>query len=64
MSYTFVVSKSDGQRERFDQAARELGVELDEEKLKDALRRIAPDKPEPRSPNGDQPSDKSSIASS
>lgn len=30
------------QRERFEQAARELGVELDEEKLKDALRKIAP----------------------
>lgn len=31
------------QRERFEQAARELGVELDEQKLKDALRKIAPD---------------------
>ena len=30
------------QRERFEQAARELGVELDEEKLKEALRKIAP----------------------
>lgn len=30
------------QRERFEQAARELGVELDEEKLKEALQRIAP----------------------
>ncbi|MFQ8434082.1 hypothetical protein ACLJK8_22770 [Amaricoccus sp. W119] len=28
------------QRERFEQTARELGVELDEEKLKDALRRM------------------------
>lgn len=32
------------QRERFEQAARELGVDLDEEKLKEALRRIAPEK--------------------
>lgn len=30
------------QRKRFEQTARELGVELDEEKLKEALRRIAP----------------------
>lgn len=29
------------QRERFEQAARELGVELDEEKLKEALRNLA-----------------------
>jgi isopropylmalate/homocitrate/citramalate synthase len=29
------------QRERFEQVARELGVELDEEKLKEALRKIA-----------------------
>ena len=28
------------QRERFEQAARELGVELDEEKLKEALRKM------------------------
>lgn len=36
--------KDDGsQRKRFEQAARELGVELDEEKLKEALRKIAPD---------------------
>lgn len=33
------------QRERFEQAARELGVDLDEEKLKEALRRIAPEAP-------------------
>ena len=31
------------QREKFEQTARELGVELDEEKLKEALRKIAPD---------------------
>lgn len=31
------------QRSRFEQAARDLGVELDEEKLKEALRKIAPD---------------------
>lgn len=33
------------QRERFEKTARELGVDLDEEKLRDALRRIAPEKP-------------------
>lgn len=32
------------QRERFEQAARELGVELDEGKLREALRQIAPQK--------------------
>lgn len=31
------------QRERFEKAARELGVDLDEEELKKALRKIAPD---------------------
>ena len=30
------------QRERFEQTARELGVDLDEETLKEALRKIAP----------------------
>jgi hypothetical protein len=42
------------QHERFEQAARESGVELDEEKLKEALRRIAP-KPdaEPPSPQAE-----------
>ncbi|WP_165103034.1 hypothetical protein [Pikeienuella piscinae] len=34
------------QRDRFEKAARELGVDLDEEKLKKALRKIAPEKPE------------------
>ena len=33
------------QRNRFEQAARELGVDLDEQKLKEALRKIAPAKP-------------------
>lgn len=33
------------QRERFGQAARELGVDLDEEKLREALRHIAPQRP-------------------
>lgn len=28
------------QRERFEQTARELGVDLDEEKLKEALRKL------------------------
>lgn len=36
--------EQNGQKARFEQAARELGVELDEAKLKEALRRIAPDK--------------------
>lgn len=40
----------ESQRERFEQAARELGVELDEEKLKEALRKIAP-KPEDEGPS-------------
>ncbi len=31
------------QRERFEQAALELSVDLDEEKLRQALRKIAPD---------------------
>jgi hypothetical protein len=35
------------QRERFEQAGRELGVDLDEQKLKEALRKIAPEKPRP-----------------
>ena len=37
------------QRERFEKAARELGVDLDEEKLKEELRKIAPEKPDPAS---------------
>lgn len=41
------------QRDRFEQAARELGVELDEAKLREALRRIAPEKPEPERPADD-----------
>ena len=36
-------TEGDAQRKRFEQTARELGVDLDEEKLKDALRKIAPD---------------------
>lgn len=36
----------DQQAQRFEQAARDLGVELDEAKLKEALRQIAPDKHE------------------
>ncbi|WP_340110599.1 hypothetical protein [Pikeienuella sp. HZG-20] len=39
-------SQRESQAERFEEAARELGVDLDEEKLKEALRKIAPDKPE------------------
>lgn len=35
-------TKDIDQRERFERTARELGVELDEEKLKVALRRIVP----------------------
>lgn len=46
------------QAARFEQAARELGVELDEEKLKEALRKIAPEKladlsEQPEHPAGD-----------
>lgn len=37
------------QRERFEDAAREIGVELDEEKLKEALRKIAPGPVAPQS---------------
>lgn len=37
----------ESQRERFEQAARELGVELDEEKLKEALRKIGGSRPPP-----------------
>ena len=37
---------SNAQVERFEQAARELGVELDERKLKETLRKIAPERPE------------------
>jgi len=40
-------SKVHDQRLIFEQTARELGVELDEEKLKEALRTIAPEKPQP-----------------
>jgi phenylalanyl-tRNA synthetase beta subunit len=32
--------KNTDQRERFEQAARELGVDLDEEKLKETLKRM------------------------
>lgn len=35
--------KGSDQRQRFEEAARELGVVLDEEKLKEALRKIAPE---------------------
>ncbi len=34
------------QRQRFEEAARKLGVDLDEAKLKEALRKIAPEKTE------------------
>lgn len=37
------------QSERFEQAARELGVELDEEKLKETLRRIVPERSQHKS---------------
>ncbi|WP_165094671.1 hypothetical protein [Pikeienuella piscinae] len=39
-------STTTDQSERFEETARELGVDLDEAKLKEALRKIAPDKPE------------------
>lgn len=46
---------SQEQRERFEQTARELGVELDEDKLKEALRRMKepPDKGADRRENED-----------
>lgn len=34
------------QQKRFEEAARDLGVDLDEAKLKEALRKIAPEKPQ------------------
>jgi hypothetical protein len=38
------------QKARFEQTARELGVEMDEAKLREALRRITSEKPEPKRP--------------
>ena len=35
-------AEKQSQRERFEEAACELGVELDEQKLKETLRKIAP----------------------
>lgn len=40
-----VTKETESQADKFEQAARELDVELDEEKLKEALRRIAPKRP-------------------
>ena len=40
--------ESMSQTERFKQAARELGVELDEAKLKAALRKISPATKDPK----------------
>ena len=34
------------QQEKFEQAARELGVDLDEEKLAETLRKLGKDEPE------------------
>tara|TARA_Y100000815_G_C13326558_1_gene494382 strand:- start:218 stop:379 length:162 start_codon:yes stop_codon:yes gene_type:complete len=34
------MARNDSQKSRFEQAARELGVDLDEDKLKEALRRM------------------------
>lgn len=47
------VDKS-SQRKRFEQTARELGVDLDEEKLKEALRRMAKER---AADNGDSKDD-------
>ena len=47
--------KKNSQRERFEQTARELGVELDEEKLKETLRKITPH------PEGKDPSSQSEV---
>ena len=38
------------QKERFEQAAKELGVDLDETKLAETLRRIAKPEPEKKKP--------------
>jgi hypothetical protein len=64
MSQKKAIGPEVGQRERFEQTARELGMEyLDEEKLREALRQIAPDKSAGHG-DDDQSSDKSSKASS
>lgn len=44
-STTSKSSKTTDQRGRFEEAARKLDVDIDEERLKDALRKIAPEKP-------------------
>jgi len=40
----------DSQKRRFEQAARKLGVDLDEAKLREALRKMAPDNPDTKKP--------------
>ena len=40
------------QARRFEEAVRELGVDLDEAKLKEALRKIAPEKPKKEKDDG------------
>lgn len=49
MPKTVTDDTTKSQRERFEEAARELGVDLDEEKLREMLRKIAPEKPAPAS---------------
>lgn len=48
--------KPESQSERFKRTARELGVELDEDKLKEALRRMGKQPPEDSDPQkGNEP---------
>ncbi len=50
-----MVDDKEDQRQRFEQAARELGVDLDEDKLKEALRRM---KDQPQQEGDDEPKQK------
>jgi len=46
------MSTNPEQKQRFEQAARELGVDLDEDKLKEALRRM---KDQPQGEKSEKP---------
>lgn len=48
------------QRDRFEETARELGVDLDEVKLKEALRRLAPEPKDKRRDKDSSGSDRPS----
>ncbi|WP_143040261.1 hypothetical protein [Albimonas donghaensis] len=45
----------ESQRKRFEEAARELGVDLDEDKLKDALRKMKDGAVAPKEPSQEGP---------